>query len=99
MNNEASWAAIAVSVIALVGTIFSNINARKANRDKLEFEFKMKELEVKSQGQDAVLERMSKELSDCREQHAASEADRQSLRVEVNKLKEQLVKLGKSSWS
>lgn len=89
----ATWAAFAMATLSLAGSVFSNINARKANRDKLEFELKTKELEVQSAGMSRELVEVQADLAECRKQHLASEADRDTLRGETNQLRGEINEL------
>lgn len=94
MDSGASWAAFGMAVIALVGTIASSINARKAARDKMEFEASMArdklEFDAKAHELEIRVSGLDHELANCREQHKSSEMDRSLMRGELDSLHKQL---------
>jgi septal ring factor EnvC (AmiA/AmiB activator) len=93
----ASWAGFAMAGLSLAGTVFANINARKVARDKADFDrlaakdkqdfdLKMMEIQKDSEYKDAQLAEVREELAKCREQHEASERDRDQLRAKLAEL-------------
>lgn len=94
MDSGATWAAFGMAVIALIGTIASSINARKAARDKMEFEASMArdklQFDAKTHDLEFRISGLDEELANCREQHKASEIDRSSMRGELDSLHKQL---------
>lgn len=70
MGAEAiSWGAVALSAIAMIGTITDRITRRSADRDRQEFDAKFVEMKT--------------ELANCEERHAESQADRDELKRRV----------------
>lgn len=93
-----------MAVLSLAGTIAANFNARKLAKDKAEFErlaakdkqdFDLKVMEIQQDAarKDEELIEMREELTKCREQHEASERDRDDLRVKIGRLESQLAAL------
>lgn len=93
MGDGATWAAVVMAVLSLVGTIAANINARAVARDKMEFEAKTARDKMEF---DAKLLALQTELDGCREQHKFSEADRAELRKEIESLRNELTALRRS---
>lgn len=96
-----------MATLSLVGTVFANVNARKVARDKAEFErlalkdkqefdLKMMEIQRDSEHKDAQLTEMRDDLARCREQHDASEKDRDELRGKIAVLETQIAALAKA---
>ena len=100
----ASWTGFALAALSLVGTVLANINARKvakdkadtdrqAIKDKQDFDLKVMEIQEDARRKDDDLKELREELSKCREQHDASEKDRDTLRAKIEKLETQLAQL------
>jgi heme exporter protein D len=87
-----TWAAFAMALLSLVGTIATSINARKVAKDKLDHEAQMKALELDAKRKDEDLAEMRAALAKCREQHEASERDRDHLRERIAHLERQMAK-------
>jgi hypothetical protein len=92
-----SWIGVAMSVIALSGSLYSARNARlavkdkaeaerAAAKDKLEFDLKVKEMELKSSGTAHRVGELETKVADCEKRHTACEEKH----VQINKAHEAL---------
>lgn len=79
--NEASWIAVSLAVVALLKTVASDITARKAARDKMEFDARLQSLSTEldvTRAKNVECEERHDEiegkLDECQQQHR--EADR-----------------------
>ena len=85
--NEASWIAVALSAVALIKSVASDVNARKIAKDKMEFERQVAkdklEFDTRVTELTHKVSETEADLVDCRRQHHESETDRQVLRDKV----------------
>lgn len=57
------WGALGIAIVALLGTIANNWNNRKKDEDKLKYDIRVKELEIKAE----TLEKSSEECTKDRD--------------------------------
>jgi hypothetical protein len=92
-----SWIGVAMSVIALAGTTYSARNARLANKDKaetergaakdkLDFELKVKEMELQSAGTNRRVTELESKVADCEKRHDECNKAQQKSEEEQGKL-------------
>lgn len=73
-TQQATWIGVALSVIALFGTIANNVVSYFKDRDKLKYDRKVIELEGHVEKCNEQHEETKVELAECKESHLESTA-------------------------
>ena len=91
--NEVTWLGVAISALALVGTIASSYSQRRQARDKMEFDAKATRMEAQIETQNAGIKQCEEdraelkvEIKKCRDEHKTAEVERRDLEVRVSAL-------------
>lgn len=92
------WAGVIMGAVSLVGTVYSQFNARKAQRDKLEFELKTKELELRDADRTKELDALraqnaqqGRQIADLQRSHSDCETKHERVAAELAQLRAELL--------
>lgn len=91
------WTGVVLAIISLVDSVAQRISRRKEARDKMEFEFKTRELEVKTNTTQQALATVHERLAECQENHeqtkkdlAACKSDREDTSLRLERIEQSL---------
>jgi hypothetical protein len=86
VESAGTWVGVAIAGISLAGTVFANINARKAQKDKLDYE---RDANRDKLAFDAQLTQLRSELDTAKQGHAECHETQAALKDDLEKCHEQ----------